>query len=193
MRRFLAALPAALTLGACASTLPAVTAAPAPAPAAAVSAMPAPAAPALSSIDDTAARAARERARAAATLAADRAALESVLYFDYDRDALRPDVVAALDRVSDVLRRHVALTIRLVGNADDRGSDEYNLALGQRRAAAAKRWLVDHGIRADRIDVSSLGREHPVCTDEAESCWEKNRRDEVTITHGGDTLGATEN
>lgn len=68
------------------------------------------------------------------------------------------------------------------GHADERGSDEYNLALGQRRAVAAKRYLVDHGIDATRLGVVSYGEEHPVCTASAEACWSKNRRAEFEIT-----------
>jgi peptidoglycan-associated lipoprotein len=140
---------------------------------------------------DAAALAARERERRAAEANADRLALATVLYFEYDKDELRPEVTRALEQVADVLRRRPSLTIRLNGNADDRGSDEYNLALGQRRAAAAKRWLVDHGIPADRVAIVSFGRERPVCKDDVESCWQKNRRDEVVVTRGDDVLTAT--
>ena len=67
------------------------------------------------------------------------------------------------------------------GHTDDRGSDEYNLALGQRRAAAAKRYLTDHGIAADRVSTVSVGEEKPVDPGHDESAWAKNRRDEFEI------------
>ena len=79
------------------------------------------------------------------------------------------------------------MRIRIEGNADERGSDEYNLALGQRRAASAKRYLVDHGIAADRFDLVSYGEERPVCTEHNEACWQQNRRDDFRIvTIGSD-------
>jgi peptidoglycan-associated lipoprotein len=125
----------------------------------------------------------RERDAAAA-----RSALSAQVYFDFDRDELRPDAEAALSAKVPVLQANSALRIRIEGNADDRGSDEYNLALGQRRSAAAKRYLVSRGIDAARIDVVSYGEERPVCRDDAESCWHLNRRDEFTIVAGGERL-----
>lgn len=186
---------AALLLAACAgapapATPAPVTALASPAPAAPVAApAPAPTTPTR----DLAAEAARERARrdAEAALAADREALTSTLYFDYDKDELRPETVTALERMSDVLRRHPGVAIRVEGNADDRGSDEYNLALSQRRAAAAKRWLVDHGVPDAKVAITSWGRERPVCTEDAEDCWRRNRRDEVRVTQGDGAIGAT--
>ena len=71
----------------------------------------------------------------------------------------------------------------------ERGSDEYNLALGQRRAAAAKRYLVERGIDASRFDLVSYGEERPVCTDHNEDCWQRNRRDDfVIVTIGSDNI-----
>ena len=81
------------------------------------------------------------------------------------------------------------MRIRIEGNADERGSDEYNLALGQRRAAAAKRYLVERGIDASRFDLVSYGEERPVCTDHNEDCWQRNRRDDfVIVTIGSDNI-----
>ena len=77
---------------------------------------------------------------------------------------------------------------RLEGHADERGSDAYNVALGMRRAQAAKQYLVDHGIDASRIDVTSYGEERPVCQEHDDACWSKNRRVETVITAGGGTL-----
>ena len=83
-----------------------------------------------------------------------------------------------------ILTQNAAVKIRIAGHTDSRGSDEYNLALGQRRAAAAKRYLTDRGIDASRIEIVSFGEERGTCSDEDESCWSRNRRDEFEITAG---------
>ena len=80
------------------------------------------------------------------------------------------------------------MRIRIAGNCDARGSDEYNLALGQRRAAAAKRYLSDHGVDASRIDIISYGRERPAVEGDTEDAYAKNRRDEFEITAGADNI-----
>jgi peptidoglycan-associated lipoprotein len=129
---------------------------------------------------DEAARRAREAADAAA-----RSTLGAVIYFDLDQDALQPEAEQTLDAKVGVLKSQAALRIRIDGNADDRGSDEYNLALGQRRSAIAKRYLEARGIDASRIEVVSFGKERPACNDAAESCWHQNRRDGFSITAGG--------
>jgi peptidoglycan-associated lipoprotein len=134
-----------------------------------------------------AARRAQEAAEAA------RAALSARIYFNYDRDELLPEATAVLDSKIPILRANAALHIRIEGNADDRGSDEYNLALGQRRAAQARRYLASRGIAETRVDVASFGEEHPVCREDAESCWHQNRRDEFVITSGGDRLATPRN
>ena len=134
---------------------------------------------------EEAARRAREAAAAAA-----RATLGAAIYFDLDKDALRTDAEQALDAKVAVLKSQSAVRIRIDGNADDRGSDEYNLALGQRRSATAKRYLEARGIDASRIEVVSFGKERPACKDEAESCWQQNRRDGFSITAGEASLGS---
>jgi peptidoglycan-associated lipoprotein len=83
-----------------------------------------------------------------------------------------------------VLTQNTGIRIRISGHTDNRGSDEYNLALGQRRAAAAKRYLTDRGIDGGRIEIVSFGEERPKCTSDDESCWSDNRRDEFEITVG---------
>lgn len=117
-----------------------------------------------------------------------RAALVAAVLFDYDRAEVRGDQAAIMDAKLPVLRANPSVRIRVEGNADDRGSDEYNMALGMRRAEAAKKYLTDHGIDASRIDIASFGEERAVCRDEEESCWVKNRRDEFVIVAGGATL-----
>ena len=80
------------------------------------------------------------------------------------------------------------MQLRIEGNADERGSDEYNLALGMRRAAAVERYIQERGISANRMTTISNGLERPVCTGHEEPCWSQNRRDEVVITAAGDHL-----
>ena len=119
-----------------------------------------------------------------------REALLAPVYFDFDRSELRPDQRAVLDSKLPVLKANPGVRIRIEGNADERGSDEYNLALGMRRAQATRKYLIDNGILADRIDVASNGEEKPVCQEHEESCWSQNRRDEFVIVAGGDNLVA---
>jgi len=120
---------------------------------------------------------------------ADTTAITAPIYFDFDKSTIRSDAAATLDRKVPWLQANPGMRIRIEGNADERGSDEYNLALGQRRAASAKRYLVDHGIAADRFDLVSYGEERPVCTEHNEACWQQNRRDDFRIvTIGSDRI-----
>jgi peptidoglycan-associated lipoprotein len=114
--------------------------------------------------------------------------LQAKIYFDFDRSEVKPDQAAILDSKLPILRANPNVRIRIEGNADERGSDEYNMALGQRRAQIARKYLIDHGIDAGRIDIASYGEERPVCQEHAESCWSQNRRDEFVIVTGGDNL-----
>ena len=124
-----------------------------------------------------------------AAVAVDTSAITAPIYFDFDKDDIRPDAAATLDRKIPWLQANPGMRIRIEGNADERGSDEYNLALGQRRAAAAKRYLVERGIAAERFDLVSYGEERPVCTEHDESCWQRNRRDDfVIVTIGADAI-----
>jgi peptidoglycan-associated lipoprotein len=133
----------------------------------------------------------RRAREAAAAVAAARATLAAAIYFDLDKDDLRPDAQQTLDAKVALLKSQAALHIRIDGNADDRGSDEYNLALGQRRSATARRYLEARGIDGSRLEVVSFGKEKPVCTQEGESCWQQNRRDGFSITAGAALLGAS--
>jgi len=120
-------------------------------------------------------------------VAIDTAAITAPIYFDFDRSTIRPDAAATLDRKVPWLQANPGMRIRIEGNADERGSDEYNLALAQRRAASAKRYLVERGIAADRFDLVSHGEERPICTEHNEACWQQNRRDDfIIVTVGGD-------
>lgn len=125
-------------------------------------------------------------ARAEASQTAMRATLTAVIHFDYDKSDLRPDAQAILDQKLPILLANPGVTIRIAGNTDDRGSTEYNLALGQRRAATAKRYLTDHGVADARIETVSYGEERPVAQGEDEAAWAQNRRDEFTIAGGAD-------
>jgi peptidoglycan-associated lipoprotein len=127
-------------------------------------------------------------ARAEAALAAARAAFAAAIYYDFDKSELTADARATLDAKLPLLRANDQVRIRIAGHTDERGSDAYNVALGQRRAAAAKRYLVDQGIAADRIETASFGEERPAAMGSDESAWSLNRRSEFEITVGGETL-----
>src|SRR5205085_8260029 len=101
---------------------------------------------------------------------------------------IRPGDQSLLDRKARILSANPQLRIRIEGNADERGSDEYNLALGMRRAAAVRRYLADHGVATDRIAATSNGEERPVCGGHDESCLGENRRDDMVITAGGERI-----
>lgn len=119
-----------------------------------------------------------------------REALLAKVYFEFDHSELRDDQRAILDSKIPVMQANPNVRIRIEGNADERGSDEYNLALGTRRAQTARKYLTDHGIDPARIDISSNGEEKAVCQEHAENCWQQNRRDEFVIVTGGDRLVA---
>lgn len=102
------------------------------------------------------------------------------VYFDYDSSAIREDARSTLSKNSDVLKGlfndYPSTTIVIEGHADERGSAEYNLGLADRRATAAKEFLVQLGVAADRLKPVSYGKERPQCTESNESCWQMNRR-----------------
>ena len=133
---------------------------------------------------------AREDSIATVRLETDRATavLAELVHFDYDRANIRAGDGATLDQKLAILQRNPSLTIRITGHCDERGSDEYNLALGNRRALAAKRYLTDRGIAEDRIMTSSMGEESPTAMGANEEAWAQNRRDEFAIASGGNQL-----
>ena len=102
--------------------------------------------------------------------------------FDYDSATLRDDGRAASSKNADYLKRWSAVRITVEGHADARGTSEYNLALGERRAAVVKEYIVSLGVPAERITAISKGKEQPVCTEENEACWQRNRRGFHIIT-----------
>lgn len=137
----------------------------------------------IAAANAAAARAAAERAAATAKTEAERMFANQV-HFDYDKSDIRADDQAILDWKVRLLQANPSMTIRISGHADERGSDEYNLALGNRRAGAAKRYLVNKGIDASRISTDSYGEERPLDTAGSEAAWAANRRAEFTITAG---------
>jgi len=164
--------------------------------------------PAPAPIDSTAIKArmrqdsinaAEARARAAAEAAARAAAqlqaqltaeLTGMIHFEFNKADVMPGDQANLDRKAAILKANPGLTIQIAGNCDERGSDEYNLALGNRRAAAAQRYLINQGVAASQITIVSYGEERPVNPANNEAAWAENRNDQFTPTAGGNNLMA---
>jgi peptidoglycan-associated lipoprotein len=139
--------------------------------------------------EEEAARAAAERS-AGAEAAALRNDMTAMIHFDYNVADVRVQDQAVLDRKAAIMNANSGLRVRISGHADERGSDEYNLALGNRRAAAAKRYLMNRGVDGSRIDVISYGEERPIAMGATEDAYAQNRRDEFEMTAGGDALVA---
>src|SRR5579883_688219 len=102
-------------------------------------------------------------------------------FFDFNKADIRPDAQAALTHDADYLKGHPDVKIRIGGYCDQRGSEEYNLGLGQRRADAAKQFLVNLGVAPDRIATVSFGKDRPFCNENTDECYQKNRRAHVVI------------
>ena len=180
MRRFLlvGALCAilGLTAAACKRPVPAPAPAPAPPPAAPAPPppppppppAPAPPAPAPLTEDQIFAKKTIDQLNAERPLAD--------VSFDLDSASLRDDSRAVASKNADYLKRWTSVRITVEGHADSRGTAEYNLALGGRRATAVKDYMVSLGVAADRVTTISKGKEQPVCTEETEACWQRNRR-----------------
>jgi peptidoglycan-associated lipoprotein len=123
---------------------------------------------------DSIALAERENARLTETMT-------ELIHFDFDRSTIRPGDAAVLDQKIPVLRANPEVRIEVAGNCDERGSDEYNLALGNRRAIAARTYLVDHGIDASRIVTISNGKEKPIALGHDQEAWAQNRNDQFDL------------
>ncbi len=136
------------------------------------------------------------RQREADSIAAIRRETEEVsnmiarrVHFDFDRYAIRPgEDTQVLEQKLAVLQANASLTLEITGHCDERGTDEYNMALGMRRANASKQFLVSRGIAESRITVRSRGEEQPVDPGHDETAWAQNRRAEFRVTAGGDVL-----
>lgn len=126
--------------------------------------------------------------RAQEAMAGARNTLSGVIYYELDSSDLTAQAQAALDAKLAILRANPAVRLRVSGHADERGGDEYNLALGQRRAAAAKRYLTQRGVDGTRIETASFGEERPAADGHDESAWSQNRRAEFEIIAGGDMI-----
>jgi peptidoglycan-associated lipoprotein len=131
---------------------------------------------------------ARERQRLDQMMADARTTITNPVYFEFDRADLTSDDISKLDAKIPLLNANAGLRLRVSGHTDSKGSDEYNMALGQRRAAAAKRYLTQHGISAARVETVSFGEERPASTGTDESSMAQNRRSEFEIIAGGDNL-----
>jgi len=103
------------------------------------------------------------------------------IYFDFDKYDIRAADAEVLTANAEWLKAHPEALVLIQGHCDERGTDEYNLALGERRARSARNFLISYGVAADRITILSFGEERPVCTEKTEACWAKNRRDVFLI------------
>jgi len=104
------------------------------------------------------------------------------VFFDLDQSSIRDEGRRILQTNAEWLKRWQGTRIAIEGHCDSRGSSEYNLALGSRRATAVRDYLVSLGVPANRIEVVSKGKEEPFCTQETEACWQENRRGHFVIT-----------
>ena len=176
-------LMVSLSAAACGKKAPAV-APPPPPPPAAPAAPPAPPAPPAAPTPVAPPRALTEDEIFAQMSLADLNAKRPLadVYFDLDESTIKDDSRASLSTNATWLKRYTATRINVEGHADERGTAEYNLGLGERRANSVKSYLVELGVPADRIVIVSKGKESPFCTESNESCWRQNRRGHFVIT-----------
>lgn len=106
------------------------------------------------------------------------------VHFDLDRSDITAEGRGTLDKQAAWLARYPSVTISVEGHADERGTREYNIALGARRAASVKEYLVSKGVNSSRMETISYGKERPVCVESTEACWAQNRRGVSVITAG---------
>jgi len=136
------------------------------------------------------------RQRRADSLAAVRAENEAVMemvarqvHFDFDKSAIRPGQdTEVVEQKLAIMQANAGLRLEITGHCDERGTDEYNMALGMRRAVALKQFLVDRGVAESRVTVRSRGEEQPADAGSNEEAWQLNRRDEFRVTSGGGSL-----
>lgn len=192
VRRFvLSVFAATLLVGACGGDPP-----PPPPP------PPGPDQDSLQAYNDSVAAAAAERRAEAERLAAERAeeaarersvreartTLEEMVFFDYDVSEIRDDAAARLRAKVDVLRASPQVQIRIEGHADERGSTEYNIALGNRRAEALRQFLTGFGLAENRFEIVSFGEGRPLQQGSSEAAWARNRRGQFVITAGANAI-----
>ena len=106
----------------------------------------------------------------------------TTIYFDFDESSIRSDQRSAMEKNAQLLNQYKSVTIRIEGHCDERGTEEYNMALGQRRAAAVQQFLTNYGIASSRVTTISYGEMRPAVSGQSESAWSRNRRCEIAIT-----------
>lgn len=106
--------------------------------------------------------------------------MQAVVHFDFDSDAIRSDAANILNQHASFLNRNQGARVQIAGHTDERGSREYNMSLGERRAAAVRSYLAGKGVNAADVEIVSFGEEQPVATGSNESSWAKNRRAELS-------------
>jgi peptidoglycan-associated lipoprotein len=106
------------------------------------------------------------------------------IHFDFDLYTIRSDEKIIVNKIAAILRKNNSLKVTIEGNCDERGTEEYNLALSDRRASAAKKYLLSLGVEAERMDTVSYGKDKPLCTEHNEACWRENRRDHFALSEG---------
>jgi peptidoglycan-associated lipoprotein len=104
-----------------------------------------------------------------------------IIHFDFDKSDIRPDAAKILDANASWLTANPKMLLLIEGHCDERGTSEYNLALGERRAKAAQAYLVSRGVQAERINTVSYGEERPLCAEHSEKCWATNRRAQFLV------------
>ena len=122
------------------------------------------------------------RLQAMASDQIDRLGLLNEIYFDYDKSDIREADRANLSKNAETLKKFDFLKVTVEGHCDERGTVEYNLALGERRARAAHEYLISLGVPAERLRTVSYGKEVPDCSDSNEECWQRNRRAKLTVS-----------
>ena len=140
---------------------------------------------------EAAAQRAAEAARTRAVAAA-RTTLEAMVFFDYDMSAVRDDAAALLRQKVAILRASPQVRLRIEGHADERGSTEYNLALGNRRAEAIRQFLTGFGLSENRFEIVSFGEGRPLQQGANEAAWSRNRRGQFVITAGATAINPAE-
>ncbi len=116
----------------------------------------------------------------------------TVVRFEYDRDLLSSDALVSLQKLAKVLRKHPAVKITVAGNCDERGTEEYNFLLGQRRAEAARHYLWVLGVREAQVNTISYGAELPLDFDQTEAAFAINRRDDLTVQQAAQVVSVSE-
>ena len=105
------------------------------------------------------------------------------IHFDFDKSDIKPEFRPVLMEIADIMKEFSAISLRIEGHCDERGTEAYNLALGERRANSARQFLIDSGVSGGRIDSKSWGEVRPAATGHNEDAWSQNRRDEFIVTN----------